>query len=410
MMPLAEETRRAMSAHRPIISASQARRLLLNAQGLLDNPARRADRGSLRKLIEQLGYVQIDSINVVERAHHLTLHSRLDGYLHEMLYRLLERDRHLFEHWTHDASAIPVEWYPHWKHRFERSAHRIRRNKWWRKRIGEKPDTVLDAVRNRIDREGPLQSRDFEHADGQVDAWWGWKPQKAALEYLWHTGELAVVRRINFQKVYDLAERVLPQHHPLPAPEKDEHIDWACRTALERLVLATPSELAAFWHMITSNDARQWCAVAIQSGEAVEVMVESADGSKPKPMFALPDWEARLKRVPDVPQRVRLLSPFDPVLRDRSRAQRLFNFEYRFEAFVPPAKRRYGYYVMPLLEGDAIVGRIDPKFHRDESELVIQNVWWEPGVKPTKHRHDALDQAVDRLAGFIGADWWRIDA
>lgn len=398
-----------MAANHPIIPARDARRLLMHAQGLLDEPARRCDHSSLRKLIRQLGYVQIDSINVVERAHHLTLHSRLDGYQHAMLSRLLERDRCLFEHWTHDASAIPVAWYPHWKYRFERSADRIRRNKWWRKRIGENPDAVLDAVRDRIAREGPLQSRDFEHADGQVGAWWGWKPQKAALEYLWHTGELAVVRRINFQKVYDLAECVLPAHYPLPAPAEEAHIDWACRTALERLVLATPSELAAFWNMIPANDARLWCAAAARSGDAVQVTVESADNSKPKPMFALPDWEARLKRLPDQPQRVRALSPFDPVLRDRARAQRLFDFAYRFEAFVPAEQRRFGYYVMPLLEGDRIIGRIDPKFHRNDSELIIQNVWWEPNVKPTKQRRAALEEAVNRLAAFIGADWWRID-
>jgi uncharacterized protein YcaQ len=268
-----------------------------------------------------------------------------------------------------------------------------------------------------------MLSRDFEHnRNGEPppeEGWWGWKPQKAALEYLWRRGDLSVVKRINFQKVYDLTERVFPQQHASPAPDLEEHIDWACRSALERLAFATPAEIAAFWNAIDLAQARAWCHIAAQIGEIVPVTLESADESKPRTAFALADWEVRLKRVPrELPEagagRIRLLSPFDPVLRDRKRTARLFNFDYTFEAFTPAPKRRYGYYVLPMLQGDQLIGRLDPKFHRAPGGrgrrpggrggvLEIKGVWWEPKVQPTKIRQMLLDDALARLAAFIRA-------
>ncbi|HEX8338581.1 MAG TPA: crosslink repair DNA glycosylase YcaQ family protein, partial [Pyrinomonadaceae bacterium] len=206
----------------PRVSAEQARLLLLGAQGLLADPARAATTAGVFDLVRRMGFVQLDSISYVERAHHLTLSSRLHAYRREHLARLLERDRSLFEHWTHDASAVPTEWFAHWKPRFARAAARIRANGWWRERMGADAERIIDSVRARIVREGALRSQDFEHERGQVSAWWGWKPQKAALEYLWHTGELVVVRRESFQKVYDLTARVFPEQHRATAPTEEE--------------------------------------------------------------------------------------------------------------------------------------------------------------------------------------------
>ena len=401
-----------VSTRLPTLTATDARRLLLNAQGLLSDPQRPATTNSLRKLIEQMGFVQIDTINVVERAHHLTLFSRMHGYKRESLAKLLEHSRELFEHWTHDASAIPTKWFPHWKHRFERYRTRIRSNAWWKARIGNNPDELIANVLQRIANDGPLQSRDFEHAreeNGHVppeDGWWGWKPQKAALEHLWRTGELTVARRINFQKVYDLTERVLPHCATCSASELDEHVDWACRSALERLVAATPAELAAFWNAIDLSQARQWCARAKNSGDIIEVTVESADGTKPRSSFAPRNFRDLIKRLPaqdEFDHGVRMLSPFDPVLRDRKRTKRLFDFDYTFEAFTPGPKRKYGYYVMPLLEGDRLIGRVDSKFHRDRGELEVKGLWLEPHAKATKARHRAIESAIHQLAKFIGA-------
>jgi hypothetical protein len=377
----------------------------MGAQGLLAEPSRAASPGALLDLVTRMGFVQLDSINYVERAHHLTLFSRLDGYRREHLARLLERDRSLFEHWTHDASAVPAGWFAHWKPRFARSGGRIRRNRWWAERMGGEPDKVLAAVRDRIAREGPLRSQDFEHERGASSAWWGWKPQKAALEYLWHTGELMVARREGFQKVYDLTQRVFPELHRAPAPSEDEHTEWACSTAMERLVVATPREVAEFWNAVEPARARAWCERAARDGRIVPVEVEShGDGAaRPKPAYALADWERRLARLPAPPRRTRLLSPFDPVLRDRARAQRLFGFDYRFEAFVPEPARKFGYYVLPVLEGDRLVGRVDPKFERAEGALKIRRVFWEPGVRPTRARLKGLEEAARRLARFLGA-------
>jgi uncharacterized protein YcaQ len=387
----------------PLLSASAARRLFLGAQGLLDDPARRATVPSLQALIERLGFVQVDTINVVARAHDLTLFSRLDGYKPEHLRKLLEDRRSLFEGFTHDASAIPTAFFPHWKPRFARDRERIHAHAWWQHHFrGTDGARVVQDVKARIEREGPLKSSDFEHPEKR-GPWWGWKPQKAALDFLWRSGELMIPRREGFQKLYDLTERVLPEHHARPCPDPTEHQEWACASAAERLWVFTPKELAEFWAGIEAAEARAWCAAAAKAGRLLPVEVEGADGEV-RPAFALADWGTRLARLPDPPERTRLLCPFDPILRDRARALRRFGFDYRFEAFVPEPKRQYGYFVLPILEGDRLVGRLDPKLHRDRGLLEIKGLWWEPGVKATKARKRGLDEALERLAGFVGAD------
>ncbi len=397
-----------MARSLPVVPTATARRLLLGAQGLLDDPRRKATPDGIYELIERMGFVQVDSINIVERAHHLILAARVQGYRPKLLERLLERDRRLFEHWTHDASAIPTVWYPFWKPRFERYRKRGLENPWWLERVGPEPRRVFDHVLDRVVREGPLMAKDFEdeRPAGTDKTWWGWKPQKAALEYLWRTGELAVARRQSFHKVYDLAARVYPEAHAAPCPNPEEHLDWACRSALERLGIATSGEIAGFWHAVSIEEAKAWAERAAAAGESAavaEVQVEAVDGGKPRSAWAVPDWEARAAALPPAPPRIRLLAPFDPILRDRKRTQRLFDFDYRFEAFVPEPQRQYGYYVMPILEGDRLVGRLDPKLHRDRGVLEVRALWWEPGVKESKGRQAALEAALDRLARLVGA-------
>ena len=148
-----------------VLTAESARLLLMGAQGLLEDPSRPASAAELRALVERMGFVQIDSINVVERAQHLTLFSRLDGYSREHFSHLLESDRSLFEHWTHDASAVPTKWFAHWRSRFERGRDRVRASRWWRERMGPSPERVIEEVRRRVEAEGPLRSQDFEHGD-----------------------------------------------------------------------------------------------------------------------------------------------------------------------------------------------------------------------------------------------------
>ena len=407
----------------PRVSAGEARRLLLGAQGLLDAPER-ATAESVYRLVLRLGYVQIDSINVVERAHHLILAPRSRGYRPSLLHGLLERQRRLFEHWTHDAAAIPTIWFPFWHYRFDRGRRELPRRPWWSARMGGEPEAVIARVRARLERAGPLLARDVAEPAGRAGpaapqepaakgaaatgpatatSWWGWSPPKTALEYLWATGEAAIAGRRGFHKLYDLTVRVLPEAAAAPRPRPEEHLAWACRTALARLGVATAQEIAAFWQAVPAAAVRTWCADAAARGEIAGVTVESADGSPPRAAFAVADWRERAQAEPAARPRLRLLCPFDPVLHDRRRAQRLFRFDFRFEAFVPASQRRHGYYVMPLLEGERLVGRIDPKLHRNEGRLEVRSVRWEPGVRPTRRRRAALEAAVGRLAALVGA-------
>jgi uncharacterized protein len=377
--------------------------MFLDLQGLAEPCHRRLDKQALYELIERMGFVQLDSISTVERAHHLTLFSRYQTYRKKHLKALIERDRRLFEHWTHDASIIPTHFYPYWKHRFQRQRQRLSDNRWFQERIGDNGDEIVERLIGHIRENGLSMSRDFEDEASDVTGnWWKWGPSKAALEYLWHTGELAVAKRINFQKVYDLAERVIPGEHHGPHPDWDEHVDWHCASALDRLGTATSGEIAKFWDGISPDDAKRWCAD--NAGRLQTVLIETADGGAPRAALAWRDLEDRLALVREPPARLRFLSPFDPVVRDRNRALRLFGFDYRFEAFVPEPKRQYGYYVLPILEGDRIVGRIDMKHHRAEGRLAVNGLWWEPGVKPGKGRLAATRAELDRLRRFIGAE------
>jgi uncharacterized protein YcaQ len=393
----------------PFISAVAARRLFLAAQGLLGEPERGGGDGlaALRQVIEGLGFVQLDSINTVARAHDLILWSRLPDYRPEQLAQLLYKERFLFEHWTHDASAIPTAFYCHWKHRFASDAARLRDHPWWRHHLGADGERVVEHVRERITREGPLGSADFEHP-GKRGAFWGWKPQKAALDYLWRSGELAVRDRVHFHKLYDLAEHVLPAAHRLPASALRAHKKWACESAAERLVIFTPRELGQFWGGLQLADARAFCAAAVKRGTVCPVQVEPATGGTPESAFALADWPERLRRLPepaDISEQaaLRLLAPFDPVIRDRARCLRRFGFDYRFEAFTPAPRRIYGYYVLPILQGDRLIGRLSPKLERSRGVLSITGVFWEPGVKSLRSRRRLLQAAVARLAAFVGA-------
>jgi uncharacterized protein YcaQ len=211
-----------------------------------------------------------------------------------------------------------------------------------------------------------------------------------------------VARRIQFQKVYDLIERVHPEIESGPAPSDDELREWACRSALERLGVATAAEIAGFWHAVTLEGARAWCEAAARRGEIVRAFADRTANGGPRLVWAPRDWRARVAKLPEPPERVRLLAPFDPLVWDRRRTRSLFGFDYSFEAFVPAAKRRYGYYVLPILDGDRLVGRADPE--RDGGVLRLRRVWWEAGTRRSARRDDELQAALERLASCIGLE------
>lgn len=366
-------------------------------------------RPLLLQTIHDLGFVQVDSVNVLERAHHHILFSRGAAYRPADLAALIEKDRSLFENWTHDASIIPSRFFPYWKHRFADEKARLRQR--WKSHFGaEDFDADIARVHDRIARDGPVMARDFE-GDKPSSGWWDWHPSKAALEYMWRTGELAIARREGFQKVYDLAERVIPAEHFGAQVERSAFVDWACRQALARLGFATRGEIAAFWALTTPAEVDGW--IEANRRELVPVRVEAADG-RPRAGFALPGVAEAALGAPPSPDRVRIVSPFDPLMRDRARMERLFGFSYRIEIFVPEAKRRYGYYVYPVLRGDRMAGRIDVKAERADDALVVRAFWPEPGVRLSKAFLDRLEAELERLRRFSGlgrvdfADgWWR---
>lgn len=383
-----------------LLSNSDARRIFLARQGLSAAPNRALDKAGLLQLIHDIGFVQVDSIATVERAHHQILFSRNQTYRREHLTSLLETDGDLFEHWTHDASIIPSVFFRYWKHRFVRRERVLHER--WRKWHGEGFDSAFEETLQRIADTGPTMSRDTKVADHKSGGWWNWNPNKTALEYHWHTGRLAIAGRRNFQKVYDLTERVVPAHHFAPEVSEAEFVDWCCRAALSRLGFATHGELAAFFALISPEEASAW--VRAYRDELCEVLVVPADGGRPRLSFALAGFPDNLGPIPEPPARLRVLSPFDPLIRDRNRTERLFGFNYRIEVFVPEAQRQYGYYVFPLLEGDRLVGRIDMKADRKRGALEVKRLWWENGVRPSAGRREKLEAELARLAKFTGVE------
>lgn len=381
-----------------LISNQNARRHLMALYGLGGTRTGPMRKDALAATIDSLGYVQVDSVNVLERAHHHILFSRSQNYRQRDLHTLVEKDGALFENWTHDASIIPSAFFPYWRHRFAREKLRLRSR--WTSHFGNEGfDDDIARVLERVATSGPVRARDFE-GDKPSTGWWDWHPSKAALEYLWRTGELAIARREGFQKVYDLTERVIPAQHRAMEVDHDAFVDWACRQALTRLGFATRGEIAAFWALLTPQEVEEW--IMRNRAELVPLSVETASGGKPRACFGLPGAAEMIAGAPEPADRVRILSPFDPLLRDRNRTERLFGYVYRIEIFVPEAKRQYGYYVYPVLRGDRAVGRIDVKAEREQDALVVRAFWPESGVRTSKVFVSKLEAELDRLRRLAG--------
>ncbi|WP_170349629.1 MULTISPECIES: winged helix-turn-helix domain-containing protein [Ruegeria] len=379
-----------------------ARALFMDHHALAEPPSGGAKGAELLGLIHRLGFVQLDSINTVARAHDMILYSRRPSYRAKNLKQLYERDKALFEHWTHDAAVIPIEFYPHWHLRFQRDETLLksRWKNWRRDGFEQQFASVLQHIRDH----GPVSSSDVGKDEKKGSGgWWDWHPSKTALEFLWRSGALTVVGRNGFQKQYDLTERVIETHlcpGNIPCNAK-ETVDWLCNAALDRLGFATPGELAAFWDTVSVSEAKNWCNKGLTQGILEEIEVTCADGRSRK-LLARPDLAE--KNPPSPSSRIRVLSPFDPMLRDRNRAERLFGFHYRIEVFVPAAKRTYGYYVFPLLEGDRLIGRIDMKAQRDRGILQINALWPERSVRWSGARTRRLEAEMDRVRRFAGLD------
>lgn len=370
-----------------------ARQLWLASQGLGAAPTGTLD---VLAIIRKLGFVQLDTIQVVSRAHHHILWSRNQNYREPMLNELLARDRTVFEHYTHDASVIPMEFLPMWRRQFRRKREQIDRANWFK---GMPDKAGRDAIKARIEAEGALSSHAFDTKVAGPKGMWARPPHKLALDYMWYGGELATCYRDNFTKYYNLPERVFPKDvHDVQLTDQ-EQIDWLCQAALDRMGFGTLGEVRKFWEAMDPKEVRAWSEKASATLQAVEI--ETAQGKWLKGI-APADIEERLENLKQPTSRLRILNPFDSVIRDRNRLSRLFGFDYRLEMFVPAGKRIWGYYVYPILEGDRFVGRIEIRAFRQGSALHVLKFWAEDGVLWSAKRREKLHAELNRMARFVG--------
>ncbi|MEM6481409.1 MAG: crosslink repair DNA glycosylase YcaQ family protein [Pseudomonadota bacterium] len=365
-----------------------ARRLWLWQNGLAEAPSGPVD---VMAMIRKLGFLQIDTIRNVTRAHHHILWSRNRNYRERQLWPLL-RDRDLFEHFTHDASLIPTDILPMWRRQFHRLGKKAAQGTWYQSGLAQ---DEIRRIRERIAQEGALSTHAFE-TKVESREMWARPPHKKALDQMWYAGDLATCHRKNFVKFYDLAERVFPPGWR-DGPDDQDAADWLCDKAMDHLALATCGEVQRFWEAMEAREAQDWLA----RQRLVPLRVEGADGTW-RASWGTADIEARLATSERVSSHLRLLNPFDPAIRDRVRLARLFGFEYRNEMFVPKEKRRWGYYVYPLLEGDRFVARIELKADRAAGWMRVSGFWPERGVKWTEKRQAKLERELGRFARLAG--------
>ncbi len=377
------------------LSLAAARRIALAAQGFGAARPAEVDRGHLRRTIARLGLHQIDSVNVLARAHYLPAFSRLGPYDRALLDRAAwgrKGERALFEYWAHEASLLPLALHPLLRWRMARAergeAGWARLKSYALERRGE-----AQAVLERIRAEGPMAASDFEHGKSK-SGWWEWGETKHALEYLFWSGKLTTAtRRASFERVYDLTERVVPKAIlALPTPDEAE--------AQRRLVALSARALG----VATAGDLRDYFRLGLEeSRTAIEALVEEGVLIP----VAVEGWRqgAFLHAEARRPRRIAgqaLLAPFDPLIWERARAERLFGFRYRIEIYTPAEKRVHGYYVLPFLMDEALVARVDLKSDRQRGRLIARNIHLEAGA-PSATR-ERLAAELTTMAEWLGLE------
>ena len=353
------------------LSVAQARRIALAAQGLADpRPTGQVDIRHLRRVVQRLGVVQLDSVNVVARAHFLPFFTRLGNYPMALADRIGWGTGEMVEYWAHEAALIPVEHWPLFRHRMERNWHWPSMDRW----MVENPGAI-DAVLREVTRRGAVRPGDLEdRSNSSRGPWWDWSDAKLALEALFFTGRLTVAKRVNFVRHYDLPERVLP------AAIVDAEVDegTARRRLLRQAVgyhgIGTVADISDYYR-IKNQIAAPVLAAMAREGEIEEVEVNGWKG----PVYKDPNV-----RMPRSIQGLALLCPFDPVIWFRPRTERLFDFRYRIEIYTPSPKRIYGYYVLPILLDGDLVGRVDLKADRQSRLLRVRGSYVEDGQDPTR--------------------------
>jgi len=372
------------------LSHAAARALMVAAQGLHRHPKRSATKSAVLEMIRHMGALQIDTINVIARSPYLVLWSRLGTYEPRWLEELLAEGA-IFEYWSHEACFLPIEDYPLYRHRMLDAV-----NQGWKyaSEWAAQNRAALDQMLAHIHEHGEVRSSDFARTDGQSSGWWDWKTEKRVLETLFTSGDLMIARRHNFQRIYDLRERVLPSWDDAQLPSNDEMRRTLVLKAVRALGVTSARWIADYFRMGKRAIATLPAALADEGAlERVQVAGWEDEAYIHPANRALAESAAAGKLRPTL---TTLLSPFDPLIWDRARARAMFGFDYTIECYTPAAKRRYGYYNLAILRRGELIGRLDPKAHRKEQRFEVKALYLEPGVAIT-------DELVADIAGALRA-------
>ncbi|MBJ7469997.1 MAG: YcaQ family DNA glycosylase [Solirubrobacteraceae bacterium] len=376
------------------LSADEARRVALAAQGFAQPPLGRAvDGRALRsRVLRPVGLLQIDSVNVLQRAHYLPAFSRLGAYDTDLLDRLsAHAPRRLFEYWGHEASLLPVDLWPLMQWRMAR----VHEDAWggMRRIAKDRPDLVSAVLADIADR-GPLRVAELAHHDeprGPKGPWWDWSDVKRAVEFLFWSGEITSAGRVRFERRYDIPERVIPATvRARPTPSVDEAQRELLRVAARSMGLATEPDLRDYFRL-PAAESKARVAELVEAGDLQPIGVEGW----PAPAYLAPS--ARIPRRVDARA---LVGPFDSLVWNRPRVERLFGMRYRIEIYVPKPKRVYGYYVLPFLLGDRLVARVDLKADRTAGVLRVQAAHREPDAP--LQTAESLASELQALSGWLG--------
>ena len=389
------------------ISLGTARRLAIVKQ-CLANYAHTPDRTGILETIRRLGCVQIDPINTVTRSHKLVLWSRLGVYDPAELEYLLWEERSLFEYWAHAASIVLTENYP--IHQAQMQSF-LSGQSAWMKRVQtwmEENESFIEYIFAELDRRGPLSSREIE--DKSVTSWQsgGWTNNRnvsTMLGFLWERGDIMIARRVGIKKMWALTKNHLPESVNHVSWPKEKVLKTAVQISLRALGVATPDHIENHFIRGCYPNLDQIILSMEKDATIVPVQIENGHGNLPGP------WYIHAEDLPLVEQieagawypRTTLLSPFDNLICNRERTKTLFNFDYRSEIYVPKAKRKYGYYVMPILHNGELVGRVDPKMDRKNHKLIVNAIHFESDVKPSPEMYQSIDDTLRSLGEFLGA-------
>jgi uncharacterized protein YcaQ len=363
------------------ISLKEAQNLFLSGQKLTSATL------TPLEIIEHLGYVQIDTISVIERAHHHVFWTRNQNYRPTDLDELV-KSRKVFEHWSHAASYLPMNEY-----RFSLPMKAAFQKKSW---LNSEPKLLL-AVVEKIRNEGALRSKDFENSKKGKTGWWDWKPAKRALEQLFLEGRLEITRREGFQKVYDLPERVIPSSVNTTMPSDTEYVQYLIDRTLRHHGLASVNEIAYLQKKDIKTQVTQQLANLLEEGKIIQVKVEKNEESYFTTFNSL-------NNIIKPSSKVFIFSPFDNLIIQRKKLSAFFNFEYKIECYLPASKRKYGYFCLPIFIGSQAVARIDCKAYRKEQKFVVNSIHYEKGVnKDSPHLQDKLKSKLKAFAEFNGS-------